>query len=85
MFRITIQSLAFAVVALCSIPGTGSAYAQGSDSGLAQQLTNPLANLISVPIQTNYDDGYGSRCHFGPDPEPTAPLIREIGESLCQF
>jgi hypothetical protein len=85
MCRITIQSLAFALVALCSILGTRNAYAQSSDSGLAQQLTNPLANLISVPIQTNYDDGYGSRCHFGPDPEPTAPLIREIGESLCQF
>lgn len=60
MRRIYIIVLVVTVTVLRSIVGTGSAYAQGSDSGLAQQLTNPLANLISVPIQTNYDDGYGT-------------------------
>lgn len=34
--------------------------ANAQDADLAQKLTNPLANLISVPIQTNYDDGYGT-------------------------
>lgn len=60
MCRIIFQNLVFAVMVLFSILGTASTYAQGSDAGLAQQLTNPLANLISVPVQTNYDDGYGT-------------------------
>ncbi len=60
MRRVCIFGLAVVVTVLCSIVGASRAYAQGSDTGLAQQLTNPLANLISVPIQTNYDDGYGT-------------------------
>ncbi|MGH8203126.1 MAG: transporter, partial [Steroidobacteraceae bacterium] len=27
---------------------------------LAKQLSNPVASLVSVPLQLNYDSGYGS-------------------------
>lgn len=38
------------------------AHAGGEDaSGLAKKLSNPVADLISVPFQFNYDSGYGPK------------------------
>jgi hypothetical protein len=39
------------------IPGPPS----GGDAALAQELTNPLADLVNIPIQMNYDRGIGSQ------------------------
>lgn len=43
-------------------PGLGFAtpgHAQNTNADLAKQLSNPVANLISVPLQYNYNDGFG--------------------------
>lgn len=37
----------------------GSGAARADDAGLAQELTNPVAALISVPIQYNFDQNIG--------------------------
>ena len=31
----------------------------GGDAELAQELSNPIADLITVPVQMNFDDNYG--------------------------
>jgi hypothetical protein len=33
----------------------------GSDADLAQQLSNPIADLITIPVQMNYDSDIGPR------------------------
>ncbi|HSO46919.1 MAG TPA: transporter, partial [Rhizobiaceae bacterium] len=42
-----------------AIFAASSALAQDNDAELAKQLSNPVASLISVPFQGNYDTGIG--------------------------
>jgi len=39
--------------------GEPSDYKEGSDADLAQDLSNPLADLMTIPIQMNYDQNIG--------------------------
>ncbi|QEW22903.1 hypothetical protein LA6_005137 [Marinibacterium anthonyi] len=47
------------VVVSSSILLAASVRAQSTDSDLAKKLSNPVASLISVPFQFNWDDGIG--------------------------
>jgi hypothetical protein len=46
-------------ITLCLALFGGSAVAAESDENLAKQLSNPVADLISLPFQFNYDRGIG--------------------------
>lgn len=50
------KKLVAACTALLAVSGAG---AHAADSDLAQQLSNPVADLISVPFQLNYDQDIG--------------------------
>jgi hypothetical protein len=60
MHNVRIQGLVLALTVFCSIVGASRARAQSADALLAQELANPIANLISVPFVTNYDGGLGT-------------------------
>ena len=54
--RVLIAGLACTLLACAA----ASVRAQDSDSDLAQELTNPLASIVTLPIQLNIDSGLGA-------------------------
>ena len=52
--------IVLAFIGFIIVPSLASADGTQSDAALAKQLANPIANLISVPLQFNYDSGYGA-------------------------
>lgn len=63
--RRTAVAMAMAMLSLCSMGDTAIAAEQASANGhsteeLAKQTQNPVANLISVPFQNNFNFGAGT-------------------------
>ncbi|MBB3454864.1 hypothetical protein FHT86_003163 [Rhizobium sp. BK313] len=51
--------LVMTLIPCATIATAGIAQAQEANSDLAKKLNNPVASLISVPFQFNYDHGFG--------------------------
>ncbi len=66
----------FRLVAVLQEPGGKAAAAPGDSSELAKKLSNPVADLISVPFQLNYDEGFGPKDggRFTLNVQPVVPL-----------
>lgn len=57
-----IQAIAATLIAAVPVTAAAQAAAQGpppSDKDMAKQLSNPVANMVSVPLQLNWDEGVG--------------------------
>jgi len=69
------------VLALCSFVSAQETSEQEADSEaaeLAKQVQNPLASLVSLPFQTNYNRGVGAyeRTFFNMNVQPVIPYSR---------
>lgn len=53
------EYLKIALLSASAVSLATGASAQDADNDLAKKLSNPVASLISVPFQFNYDSGYG--------------------------
>ena len=59
-YRMSKQTIAALFAVICGVGQLASAQTAQSAAELAKQLSNPVASLISVPFQLNYDEGFGA-------------------------
>lgn len=59
MTRVVLNRICALLFLPASLGCSVSAYADDDAQELAKNLSNPIASLISVPFQFNYDSGYG--------------------------
>ena len=66
----------FRLVAVLEEPAATAPATRGDSSELAKKLSNPVADLISVPFQLNYDEGFGPKDggRFTLNVQPVVPL-----------
>lgn len=55
-----LSKLGFLSLSACALIGTTPIYAADQSSDLAKKLANPVADIINVPFQLNYDDNIGA-------------------------
>ena len=69
-------SVGMSVPLAAQAPGGGAAQSPPSDADLAQQLTNPVASLVSVPLQFNWDQpvGLDDDTRFTMNFQPVVPI-----------
>jgi hypothetical protein len=74
--RGSVRRLALAVTLALAWSSAAGAQGGSSDSDLAKKLSNPVADLISVPFQLNYDEGFGPRDagRFTLNVQPVVPI-----------
>jgi len=72
--------LAFAIVCLFALCGVAAAEDTETDEeALAKEIQNPLASLITLPLQANYNTGVGpdDRTFFNLNVQPVVPFPGE--------
>ena len=60
----------------CAVIGSSTLHAADDDAELAKKLSNPVASLISVPLQSNWDFGIGvnDATRFTMNVQPVIPV-----------
>jgi hypothetical protein len=75
-----IPLLALAIVCWFALCGTAAAQGtETAEAALAKQIQNPLANLITLPLQANFNNGVGpdDRTFFNLNVQPVIPFPGE--------